>query len=109
MGPEPRRPVLHEHDVLGYPRAPELLQVRPARHRLLEVEVEARRMRPAPLQPVSVLGYRSGQVVSIRRRFRREEPDAVHDMPLVPGTLLLDLDPLLHFYMTSSTPHCING
>lgn len=45
VGPESRGPVLHERDVLRNPGAPELHEIRAARYGVLEMAVEARRMR----------------------------------------------------------------
>ncbi|GFQ06573.1 protein trichome birefringence-like 21 [Phtheirospermum japonicum] len=60
VGSQPGCSVLHQRDLLGDPRAPELHEIRAARFGVHEVEVEARRVRFAGFQPVSVLGYREG-------------------------------------------------
>lgn len=81
MGAEPEGALLHEQDLLGHPRAPELHEVRAARHRVHEVAVEAGRLRAPHLQPGAVPGAGEGQVHGFRGRLCGEEPNAVHDLP----------------------------
>lgn len=81
VGSEPEGTVLHERDVLGDPRAPELHEVRAARRRVHEVAVEARCVRAAGLQPRAVPRARPRQVPGVSGGLGGEEPNAILDVP----------------------------
>lgn len=77
------RHVLHERDVPADHRSTELPQVREARDRFLELEVEAWPVRAASIRRGRVLGDCQRKVCGVRRRLCWEEPNAVFVVSLV--------------------------